>query len=132
EGVLQTLKIRLADATRALSRAPESDRPRVMKEIADLERQIELQERIVENPHATAPVSAADWRGGAPPEQARTWEPAVLERTKPRRAPAPSRSCTRFSPPRSDRPRTARSSSLPGRADLAGSLRFEQLDGLRQ
>ena len=82
EGVLQTLRVRLADATRALSRAPESDRPRVMMEIADLERQVEQQERIVENPHATAPVSAEGWREGPPPEPARTWEPAVLERAK--------------------------------------------------
>ena len=82
EGLLQTLKVRLADATRALSRAPESERPRIVKEIADLERQVELQERIVDNPHATAPVSAAGWRERSPQEQARTWEPAVLERTK--------------------------------------------------
>ncbi len=82
EGVLQTLKVRLADATRALSRAPESDRPRVVKEIADLERQVEQQERIVENPHATAPVSAEDWRAGPPPMPAKTWESAVLERAK--------------------------------------------------
>ena len=82
EGVLRTLRARVADATRALARAPESERPRVMKEIAALERQVELQERIVENPHATAPVSAEDWREGSPREQARTWEPAVLERAK--------------------------------------------------
>jgi hypothetical protein len=95
EGVLQTLHDRLAGTLRALPRAPESDRPRLMKEIADLERQIERQQRIVDDPHATAPLSADDWReepplapappvpAPAPPlAPAKTWEPAVVERAK--------------------------------------------------
>jgi len=82
QGVLQTRKDRLADAMRALPRAPESDRPRVMKEIADLERQVEQQERIVENPHATKPVSAEDWREGPPQMGAKALDPVVLERAR--------------------------------------------------
>jgi hypothetical protein len=55
-GVLQTLRDRLEDALRGLSRTPEPDRPRVMAEIAALENQIAGQQQIVDDPHATAPV----------------------------------------------------------------------------
>jgi hypothetical protein len=99
-GVLQTLKDRLADATRALSRSPEQDRPRVLEEIAALERQIAQQERVVHDPNATLLLSrrredrqanqpAVERRrmpAGAPVteskerQEKKAWDPAVLER----------------------------------------------------
>jgi hypothetical protein len=82
EGVLQTLRDRLADAARALSRAPESERPRLIREIVDLEGQVEQQQRIVDNPHATAPLAVEDLEEEPPAVQAKTWEPAMLERVK--------------------------------------------------
>jgi hypothetical protein len=106
EGVLQALKDRLADALRALSRSPEASRPRALAEIVRLERSIQQQQEIVENPHATAPVSAfhfqellkaageprsrgradpsgrPDREGGTAAKQPTTWEPAVLERAR--------------------------------------------------
>ena len=106
-GVLQTLRDRLEDALRALSRTPPPDRPRVMQEIADLERQIQRQQRIADSPHATEPIAAwsdpeerhqaghawdrrrEDRGTGRPPEErgtpgkaVRAWEPAVLERAR--------------------------------------------------
>jgi TIR domain len=107
EGRLQTLRERLTDATRELPRAPEHDRPRLVEEIAELERQIERQQRSVEDPNATVPfvqvTSSGDLdrtaqqprrrhedrvsgrtRPGekAPASQPRVWEPEVLERAR--------------------------------------------------
>jgi hypothetical protein len=90
-GVLQTLKDRLADARRNLSRMPEEDRPRALEEIAELQKRIAQQEALVgdstiinvyrpsrrEDPSATPPAPES----GAPArETARTWEPALLEK----------------------------------------------------
>jgi hypothetical protein len=92
-GVLQTLKDRLADATRALARTPEQDRPRALQEIAALERQIAQQERITRDPNATLSlnrrredrqaVPQADRRveRRAPAKESKAaWDPAVLDR----------------------------------------------------
>jgi hypothetical protein len=95
-GMLQTLRDRLADALRGLSRTPEADRPRVMAEIAALEEQITRQQQIVEDPYATAPMhpsGAVEQRlpVGAPPrhrrEAGRAGEPA-REPSTPAAAPA--------------------------------------------
>jgi len=59
QGRLQQLKDRLADAVRGLSRTPAQDRPRLLEEIAELERQIVQQQTIVDDPLATAPVAQA-------------------------------------------------------------------------
>ena len=101
-GVLQTLKDRLADRTRGLSRLPEPDRPRALEEIAVLQRQIAQQEALVGDSTVMAVVSPS-WRedlleaaqprrrredqrsdppaaeSGAPAREARAWDPALLE-----------------------------------------------------
>jgi tetratricopeptide (TPR) repeat protein len=52
EGGLQSLGERLEDARRDLTRAEAGDRPRIEDEIAQLERQIEVQQRVVADPRA--------------------------------------------------------------------------------
>jgi hypothetical protein len=99
-GLLQTLKDRLADATRALARTPEQDRPRALQEIAALERQIAQQERDARDPNATLALNRrredlnrrredqqagqqADRRGEpkTPAQESKAaWDPAVLEK----------------------------------------------------
>jgi hypothetical protein len=98
-GVLQGLKDRLAQATRDLPRLPERDRPRVMAEIAALERQLADQQKVVDDPGATVrvPMRRSDDRridrrkqgeGSAPPAAEATektpqaWDPAMLERAR--------------------------------------------------
>ncbi|HEY2294267.1 MAG TPA: toll/interleukin-1 receptor domain-containing protein [Thermoanaerobaculia bacterium] len=89
-GVLQTLKDRLADMTRNLSRLPEQDRPRAQEEIAGLQKQIEGQEQLVGD-SSVITVFPASLReelsaAAAPPKPsaeiaapARAWDPAFLE-----------------------------------------------------
>src|SRR5947209_1263490 len=57
-GRLQALKDRLADARRDLIRAPESEQPRILAKIAELEQQIAHQQRAAEN--TEGPTSVPD------------------------------------------------------------------------
>jgi cell division protein FtsB len=91
-GVLRMLEERLASATRSLSRVPEQDRPRVVEEIADLERQIAGQRQAAEDLDATVrrlrrrredrpsdpPVAVS----ATPARKVTAWDPAVLERAR--------------------------------------------------
>jgi len=52
EGQLQTLKYRLSDAQRELPRAEPEQQTRVREDIAELERQIAQQQRVIDNPKA--------------------------------------------------------------------------------
>ena len=52
EGVLQAYKDRLLDAERDLQRASDEDKPRIHLDIEELTKQIEAQEKIVDNPQA--------------------------------------------------------------------------------
>ena len=54
EGNLAALKDRLTDARRSLRRAAEDQRPRIQKEIDELQGQIRQQETIVQDPQAAA------------------------------------------------------------------------------
>ncbi|HEY3571678.1 MAG TPA: toll/interleukin-1 receptor domain-containing protein [Thermoanaerobaculia bacterium] len=92
-GVLQTLKDRLADATRNLSRMPEEDRPPALEEIAELRKKIAQQEALVgdstvmnvyrpsprpREDSEDSPAAPPAPRSGAPPAAA--WDPAQLEK----------------------------------------------------
>lgn len=78
-GVLQTLKDRLADATRNLSRMPEQEQPRALEEIAELRRQIALQEALVGD--STVMTALRPGRREDPPAApAEAWDPALLEK----------------------------------------------------
>jgi hypothetical protein len=90
-GALQTLRDRLAEATRNLSRLPEQDRPRALEEIAELGKQIARQHQLVgdssvitvvpaslrKDLSATAEPPKPSAESGAP---AKAWDPALLER----------------------------------------------------
>lgn len=88
-GVLQTLRDRLVDATRNLSRMPEEDRPRALEEIAELQKKIALQQALVgdstvmnvfrpsPSPREDASASPPAPKSEAP---AAAWDPALLER----------------------------------------------------
>jgi tetratricopeptide (TPR) repeat protein len=52
KGILQSLKDRHADAERDLRRAKPEDQPRILAEIEELNKQIEIQQKIVDNPKA--------------------------------------------------------------------------------
>ncbi|MCE7859864.1 MAG: TIR domain-containing protein [Chloroflexi bacterium CFX2] len=52
EGQLEELNHRLADANRDLRRASEADKARIQADIDDLKKQIETQQKIVDNPEA--------------------------------------------------------------------------------
>ena len=52
EGQLQALKYRLADAERELPRAEAEQQTRIREDIAELERQIAQQQKVVDNPEA--------------------------------------------------------------------------------
>ncbi|KAA0261698.1 MAG: hypothetical protein EDM79_18305, partial [Chloroflexi bacterium] len=54
EGQLDILKDRLADAERDLVRATQEDKPRIQSEIEELIKQIEVQQKIAEDPKAAA------------------------------------------------------------------------------
>ncbi|MCI0475650.1 MAG: AAA family ATPase, partial [Anaerolineales bacterium] len=58
EGVLQSLKDRLADANRDLRRADDTNRARIEDDIAQLKKQIAEQERVVADPAAAAQRTA--------------------------------------------------------------------------
>jgi hypothetical protein len=64
EGVLQSLKDRLSDAKRDLSRAAVQDQPRIRREIADLEAQIARQQVLLTNPETG--VNRAEDGAGLP------------------------------------------------------------------
>ncbi|MCJ7434754.1 MAG: TIR domain-containing protein, partial [Anaerolineales bacterium] len=50
EGILQSYKDRLADAERALRRAKDDEAKRIQTEIEELKKQIEIQQKIVDDP----------------------------------------------------------------------------------
>ncbi len=52
EGILQSMKDRLADAERDLRRAKNEEAIRIQSEIDELKKQIEIQQKIVDNPKA--------------------------------------------------------------------------------
>jgi tetratricopeptide (TPR) repeat protein len=52
DGQLQTLKYRLSDAQRELPRAEQEQQVRIREDIAELERQITQQQKVIDNPQA--------------------------------------------------------------------------------
>lgn len=82
EGVLQSLKDRLADAQRDLRRNPENA-PRIEKEIEELNTQIEAQQKIVDNPEAAAKQTQINIETG-------------LERERHPEKPSKAQSSTKF------------------------------------
>jgi tetratricopeptide (TPR) repeat protein len=83
KGILDQLKHRLADANRDLRRAKGKDKPRIQAEIVDLNKQIETQQRIVDNPQAAQ-------------EQTQKNIEAGLERERQPEKPIASKTSTKF------------------------------------
>ncbi len=79
KGVLQSLKDRHADAERDLRRAKPEDQPRIQAEIEELNKQIEAQQKIVDNPKAAEEQTEKNIQAGL--ERERQPEKPVAKKT---------------------------------------------------
>ncbi len=88
EGLLDELNHRLADANRDLHRAKPEDMPRIQADIDELKKQIEVQQKIVDNPEAAQAQTQKNIESG-------------LERERQPEKPVAGRTSTKFinSPP---------------------------------
>jgi tetratricopeptide (TPR) repeat protein len=81
EGLLQALQDRLADARRDLRRAAGADRPRIGDDIAQLERAIAEQQRVVDDPQGAAQCVAEAIARGLESERRRAPPAAAAVRS---------------------------------------------------